>query len=93
VSHDDAVLKGRLAFFTALGIPDNGLSPLSIRDIVPLQSRGKQSSDAWSSCGSCHPSGLSDGVTWLFGDGPRNTIAMDGLYSKINGAHDIRINN
>jgi cytochrome c peroxidase len=64
-----------------------------IRDIVPLQFRGKQSLDAWSSCGSCHDDGLADGVTWIFGDGPRQTIPMDGLYSKINGAHDIRINN
>jgi YVTN family beta-propeller protein len=92
-SHADSILKGELAFFTALGIPDNGLSGLGIRDIVPLQFRGKQSSDAWSTCGSCHPFGLSDRVTWIFGDGPRNTIAMDALYSKINGAHDIRINN
>ena len=89
----DSFLKGALAFFTALGIPDNGLSGLGIRDIVPLEFRGKQSSDAWSTCGSCHPFGLSDRVTWVFGDGPRNSIAMDGLYSKINGAHDIRINN
>jgi mono/diheme cytochrome c family protein len=74
-------------------MPDNALSGLGIRDIVPLEFRGKQSADAWSSCASCHPFGLSDRVTWLFGDGPRNTIAMDGLYSKLNGAHDVRINN
>jgi YVTN family beta-propeller protein len=92
-SHADSILKGELAFFTALGIPDNQLSGLGIRDIVPLQFRGKQSSDGWSTCGSCHPFGLSDRVVWIFGDGPRNTIAMDALYSKINGAHDIRINN
>ena len=60
---------------------------------MPIQFRGKQSSDGWSTCGSCHPFGLSDRVVWIFGDGPRNTIAMDALYSKINGAHDIRINN
>jgi YVTN family beta-propeller protein len=92
-SQRDSILKGKLAFFTALGIPDNGLSGLGIRDIVPLQFRGKQSSDAWSTCASCHPFGLADHVTWLFGDGPRNAIAMDGLYSKINGAHDVRISN
>src|SRR5262245_13187301 len=92
-SNADSVLKGALAFFTALGIPDNRLSGLGIRDIVPIQFRGKQSSDGWSTCGSCHPFGLSDRVVWIFGDGPRNTIAMDALYSKINGAHDLRINN
>jgi len=32
-------------------------------------------------------------VTWIFPDGPRNTLPLDALYSKINGAHDTRINN
>ena len=84
---------GQLVFFTALGVPDNGLVGLPVRDIIPLDFRGKQSGDAWSSCGSCHDEGLADGVTWIFGDGPRQTIPMDGLYSKVNGAHDTRINN
>ena len=92
-SHEHAVLLGKLVFFTALGVSDNGLVGQDIRAIDPLAFRGKQSSDAWSTCGSCHPAGLSDGVTWIFGDGPRNTIPLDGLYSKINGPHDIRINN
>ena len=92
-SHEHAVELGKLVFFTALGVPDNGLVGRDIRTLDPLASRGKQSRDAWSTCGSCHPAGLSDGVTWIFGDGPRNTIPLDGLYSKINGPHDIRINN
>ena len=92
-THEHAVLLGKLVFFTALGVSDNGLVGQDIRAIDPLLFRGKQSSDAWSTCGSCHPAGLSDGVTWIFGDGPRNTIPLDGLYSKINGPHDIRINN
>jgi YVTN family beta-propeller protein len=92
-SHEHAVLLGKLVFFTALGVPDNGLLGQAIRAIDPLAFRGKQSSDAWSSCGSCHPAGLADGVTWIFADGPRNTLPLDALYSKINGAHDTRINN
>jgi hypothetical protein len=92
-SHEHAVLLGKLVFFTALGVSDNGLVGQGIRDIDPLLFRGKQSNNAWSTCGSCHPAGLSDGVTWIFGDGPRNTIPLDGLYSKINGPHDTRINN
>jgi mono/diheme cytochrome c family protein len=32
-------------------------------------------------------------VTWIFGDGPRQVIPLDGLYSKLNGAHDTRVNN
>jgi len=48
-----------------LGIPDNGVFETPIREIVPLESRNKASDNAWSSCTSCHPDGLSDGVTEL----------------------------
>lgn len=92
-SHEHAVELGKLVFFTALGVPDNGLVGRDIRTLDPLAFRGKQSRDAWSTCASCHPAGLADGVTWIFADGPRNSIPLDGLYSKINGPHDTRINN
>lgn len=32
---------------------------------------------AWSACGSCHPDGLSDNVTWYTARGPRQTIPLD----------------
>jgi hypothetical protein len=35
---------------------------------------------AWSSCESCHPDGLSDGLTWFFARGPRRTISTAGTY-------------
>lgn len=92
-SHEHAVELGKLVFFTGLGVSDNGLVGQDLRAIDPLLFRGKQSNNAWSTCGSCHPAGLSDGVTWIFGDGPRNTLPLDALYSKINGPHDTRINN
>ena len=71
-------------FFTALGIPDNNIFGTPIRDFVPRNFKGKQSKDAWSSCGSCHPDGLADGVTWFFGTGPRQTKPLDGMFSKHN---------
>ena len=86
-------LMGKLVFHTALGTPNFGLTDIPLRSIVPLKDRGKQSDNAWSSCASCHPDGLADGVTWIFADGPRQTIPLDSYSSKINGAHDIRINN
>ncbi|MDD5578991.1 MAG: beta-propeller fold lactonase family protein [Methylobacter sp.] len=92
-SHEHGVRLGKLVFSTALGVPDNGLVGTPIRNIVPLSFRGKQSDNGWSTCASCHPKGLSDHVTWMFGDGPRAAIPLDALYSKINGAHDTRINN
>lgn len=92
-SHAHSVVMGKLVFHTALGVPDNELVGVPIRNIEPRLFRGKQSNNAWSTCASCHPSGLADGVTWIFADGPRQSIPLDGLYSKINGAHDTRINN
>jgi DNA-binding beta-propeller fold protein YncE/mono/diheme cytochrome c family protein len=79
---EHAQLLGKVAFFTALGIPDNNILGTEIRDIVPRNFKGKMSKDAWSSCGSCHPDGLADGVTWIFGTGPRQTKPLDGMFNK-----------
>ena len=79
---EHAQLLGKVAFFTALGIPDNNILGTPIRNIVPRDFKGKQSKDAWSSCGSCHPDGLADGVTWIFGTGPRQTKPLDGMFNK-----------
>jgi YVTN family beta-propeller protein len=87
-SYDHAVLVGKIAFFTALGIPDNNIFGTAIRDIVPRNFKGKQSKDAWSSCGSCHPDGLADGVTWIFGTGPRQTKPLDGMFNKFTNMED-----
>jgi YVTN family beta-propeller protein len=84
-----AVLWGKLAFFTSLGTPNDGLRSLSIRDVNPLAFRdavtgkGPASDNGWSSCASCHPGGLSDNVTWSFGDGPRQTLPLDATFSKM----------
>ena len=90
---EHGVLVGKLAFFTALGIPDNFLTNTPIRDFVPINFRGKMSANAWSSCGSCHPDGLADGVTWFFGTGPRQTISLDGMFSKSTNMEDQRLLN
>jgi hypothetical protein len=64
-------LVGKLAFFTALGLPDkldtdgDGKFDIALRDINPLASRGKASDNAWSGCASCHDDGHSDNVTWI----------------------------
>ena len=91
-------LVGKLAFFTALGIPDtldlnqDGSFDIAIRDIVPLAFRGKASDNAWSSCASCHDDGHSDNVTWIFPTGPRQTLPLEGTFSNSNPA-DQRILN
>jgi cytochrome c peroxidase len=55
--------------------------------------RGRWSNNAWSSCGSCHPDGLSDNITWSFGAGPRQSTSMDGSYSHGPGAQKQRVFN
>jgi cytochrome c553 len=86
------VALGKLAFHTALGLPEDGLFGLDVREIVPLDHRGKASADGWSDCASCHDDGLSDNVTWIFGTGPRQTLSLDAFFSKLNPA-DQRISN
>jgi YVTN family beta-propeller protein len=88
-----AQLLGKIAFFTALGIPDNGIFDTDVRQIIPREFKGKQSKDAWSSCGSCHPDGLADGVTWIFGTGPRQTKPLDAMFSKFTNMSDAALLN
>jgi DNA-binding beta-propeller fold protein YncE len=42
---------------------------------------GAKGGEGWSSCGSCHPDGYSDNITWIFGTGPRQTTSQDGTFS------------
>ena len=41
---------------------------------------GRMSDFGWGTCYSCHPNGLTDGVTWMFGDGPRQAISMESTF-------------
>jgi DNA-binding beta-propeller fold protein YncE len=91
-------LVGKLAFFTALGLPDkldntgDGQFDIALRDIDPLAGRGKASNNAWSGCASCHDDGHSDNVTWIFETGPRQTIPLEGTFAR-NNLDDQRILN
>ena len=91
-------LVGKLAFFTALGLPDkldtngDGQFDVALRDIVPLAHRGKASDNAWSSCASCHDDGHADNVTWIFETGPRQTIPLEGTFAR-NNLNDQRLLN
>jgi DNA-binding beta-propeller fold protein YncE len=91
-------LVGKLAFFTALGIPDvidtngDGQFDIALRDIDPVAHKGKASRGAWSSCASCHDDGHADNVTWIFETGPRQTIPLEGTFAR-NNLDDQRILN
>ncbi|PWT94311.1 MAG: hypothetical protein C5B55_02930 [Blastocatellia bacterium] len=54
--------------------------------------QGRMSQEAWGGCVVCHPKGRTDNVTWHFDAGPRQTIALDGMFSKTD-FHDQRILN
>ncbi len=91
-------LFGKLAFFTALGVPDvidedgDGTYDVPLRDIDPLLHRNKASDNGWSSCASCHDDGHSDNVTWIFETGPRQTIQLEGMFARLD-LNDQRILN
>jgi|GEM_PF-3579347 len=42
--------------------------------------QGRMSSESWGACVLCHPNGRSDGVTWMFDAGPRQTIPLDATF-------------
>jgi YVTN family beta-propeller protein len=44
--------------------------------------RWSEGGRAWSSCGSCHPDGLTDNITWKFAAGPRQSTSLDGSFAK-----------
>jgi YVTN family beta-propeller protein len=47
-----------------------------------LPPSGRMSDSGWGSCYSCHPDGLHDGVTWMFPDGPRQSISMESTFAQ-----------
>ena len=54
---------------------------------------GAKGGEGWSSCGSCHPDGLTDNITWSFNAGPRQTTSQDGTFSHGAGAQKQRMLN
>lgn len=74
--------------------------PGSLEETVQLGARlffsgrenGAMSSEGWGACIACHPDGRADGVTWMFAAGPRQTIPLDGMFSK-RASNDQRILN
>lgn len=67
-SFEAILLRGNELFNTGIGpagTQDNALPPA-----------GRMSDFGWGSCYSCHPDGRTDGVTWMFASGPRQTTDM-----------------
>ena len=66
------VQRGKYLFNTAIG--PVGAQPNSVRPA------GRMSDTGWGTCYSCHPNALTDSVTWMFADGPRQAISMESTF-------------
>jgi mono/diheme cytochrome c family protein len=85
----DLAVQGTTSAVAATAMPTAGSSEEKVnsgrRAFHTGLGRWSLRGQAWSSCGACHPDGLSDGVTWFFARGPRQTIALDGTYDPQDG--------
>ena len=71
---DFAIHRGHELFNTSIGPAG------TVGNSVPPS--GRMSDSGWGSCYSCHPDGLHDGVTWMFPDGPRQSISMESTFAQ-----------
>ena len=78
---DLAIQRGKRFYFTGRGRWSANVG------------NGAKGGEGWSSCGSCHPDGLTDNVTWVFASGPRQTTSQDGTFSHGAGPQKMRILN
>jgi DNA-binding beta-propeller fold protein YncE len=78
---DQSVLRGKRFYFTGRG-----------RWSAAVANAAK-GGEGWSSCGSCHPDGLTDNITWSFNTGPRQTVSQDGTFSHGPGPQKQRLLN
>ena len=72
-STEAIVQRGKQLFNTAIGpegAADNSSRPA-----------GRMSDFGWGACYSCHVNGLHDSVTWMFADGPRQSISMENTFT------------
>ena len=49
-----------------------------------VTSHDRLSSEGWQNCASCHFAGLTDGVVWVFGAGPRKSVPLNGTFNPHN---------
>jgi len=78
---DQSVARGQRFYFTGRARWSNA------------GTNGARGGEGWSSCGSCHPDGLTDNMTWMFPAGPRQTVSQDGSFSHGPGPQKQRIFN
>ena len=70
---DVIVQRGKVLFNSSIG--PEGTAENSTRPA------GLMSDFGWGTCYSCHVQGLTDSVTWMFPDGPRQAISMESTFT------------
>ena len=75
-SPQEKILVGAEIFFSSRG----NFDPI---DGATVSLRDRLSSEGWQSCASCHPNGLTDGVVWQFGAGPRKSVQMNTTFNPL----------
>ncbi|WP_071994170.1 beta-propeller fold lactonase family protein [Synechocystis sp. PCC 7509] len=76
-SRDETVEVGGEVFFSSRG---NFVRPGGTN----VSTQERLSSEGWQSCASCHFNGLTDGVVWQFGTGPRKSVPLNGTFNPNN---------
>ncbi|MEW6583055.1 MAG: beta-propeller fold lactonase family protein, partial [Actinomycetota bacterium] len=78
-SAKEVALVGAEVFFSSRGSFDRtpGLT---------VSTEDRLSSEGWQACSSCHFNGLTDGVVWQFGAGPRKSVPLNGTFNPRNPA-------
>ena len=75
-------------------LPTDALGQSIVRGKIDFfTSRPFWSDRGWANCGSCHPDGRTDQVTWSFEAGPRQTVSLDGTFSNTDHLGDQRLLN
>ncbi len=94
VSGDDPAQYKTLARIASADLPISGVAAIVQRGkhlfnsaIGPVgaaenssRPAGRMSDFGWGTCYSCHPQALTDSVTWMFTDGPRQAISMESTF-------------
>jgi YVTN family beta-propeller protein len=75
-SKEQEILVGAEMFFSSRGHFDSIPGTNSLRN--------RLSSEGWQSCASCHFNGLTDGVVWQFGAGPRKSVPLNSTFNPHN---------
>jgi DNA-binding beta-propeller fold protein YncE len=74
---DEIIQVGKEMFFSSRG---HFNSPAG----TTVSTSDRLSSEGWQNCASCHFGGLTDGVVWQFGSGPRKSVPMNGTWNPHN---------